>query len=63
VSVTKAFRITERYQVRFRAQCFNLMNHANFGTPNLTPTNTAFGRITATAGPPRTFQFSLDMPF
>ncbi|MEK7750905.1 MAG: hypothetical protein AAB654_03240, partial [Acidobacteriota bacterium] len=37
VSVTKAFRITERYQVRFRAQCFNLMNHANFGTPNLTP--------------------------
>ena len=63
VSVTKSFRIQERYTARFRAQCFNIMNHANFGTPNLTPTNTAFGRITGTQGIPRTMQFSLNVSF
>jgi hypothetical protein len=63
LSVTKSFRIRERYRASFRAQCFNIMNHANFGTPNMTPTNTAFGRITGTQGIPRTMQFSLRVEF
>ncbi len=63
LSVTKSFRLPERAQLRFRAQCFNIMNHPNFGTPNTTPTNSAFGRITGTTGLPRTFQFALTLTF
>ena len=62
-SASKSFRLRERSQLRFRAQCFNIMNHVNFGTPNVNATNTAFGRITATQGRPRTFQFSLALNF
>jgi hypothetical protein len=63
VTLTKSFRISERSQVRFRAQCFNIMNHPNFGAPQMNPTNTAFGRITTTQGPPRAFQFALTLTF
>jgi hypothetical protein len=63
VTLTKSFRVSERSQVRFRAQCFNIMNHPNFGAPQMNPTNTAFGRITTTQGPPRAFQFALTLTF
>ena len=63
LSVSKAFRLGERARVQFRAHCFNIMNHANFAKPQMSPTNTAFGRITATQGLPRTFQFSLNTSF
>nr|MCU0245602.1 hypothetical protein [Bryobacter sp.] len=62
-SLTKSFRLYERTTLRFRVQCFNISNSVNFGGPNVTVTNTAFGRITGTAGPPRTFQFSLNLNF
>ncbi len=63
LSLTKSFRLYERTTLRFRAQCFNVLNNVNFSAPNMTVTNTAFGRITGTAGPPRTFQFSLNLLF
>jgi hypothetical protein len=62
-SLTKTFRLYERTTLRFRAQCFNITNSTNFGGPNVTPANTAFGRVTTTSGPPRTFQFSLNLNF
>ncbi len=63
VSISKGFRIRERSMFRLRVQCFNLMNHPNFGTPNVTPTSTAFGQITGTQSIARSFQFAGTLTF
>ncbi len=49
-SLVKPIPITERIKMQFRAEAYNLLNHANFTTPGtsiLTPTT--FGRLSATA--------------
>jgi carboxypeptidase family protein len=48
-SLFKQFRITERTGLQFRAEFFNLMNHANFGLPIIT-TFTSSGGISPSAG-------------
>jgi len=66
VSVFKNTNITEKIQLQFRAEFFNVLNHANFATPNLivfsggaiSPTA---GEITATAMPSRQIQFGLKL--
>jgi hypothetical protein len=63
VSMAKNFRITERLEFRLRTQCFNIMNHPNFGGPNVTTTAAAFGTITSTVGMPRTFQAAATLQF
>ncbi|MEZ5400914.1 MAG: TonB-dependent receptor [Bryobacteraceae bacterium] len=47
LSAVKNFRISERFNVQFRGELFNLFNHVNLGAPglNLRAPNT-FGRIT-----------------
>lgn len=71
-SMAKDFAVFERLKVQFRAEAFNLFNHANIGNPNVAlPTaNTAtgafnftgssFGTVTAMASgyTPRTLQFA-----
>jgi hypothetical protein len=57
-SAIKSFRITEQARVQFRAECLNAWNHPNLGTPNTTPTSSAFGTITS-QDVPRSWQFSL----
>src|SRR5262249_13871643 len=42
----KNFQIAERHRVQFRAELFNLLNHANLGNPNGNLSNVQFGRIT-----------------
>jgi Carboxypeptidase regulatory-like domain len=54
-SVVKDTRLAERFDVQFRAEFFNLLNRANFNTPNLItftpgPTATAAGAASPTAG-------------
>jgi hypothetical protein len=49
--------VTERVKIQFRAECINAWNHPNLFGPNTTPTNSAFGRITA-QDVPRAFMFS-----
>ncbi len=53
----------ERATLQFRANVFNALNQTNFGNPNTTPTSTAFGRITATAGEARNWQLGLTLTF
>ena len=69
-SALKNTRITERVNLQFRAEFFNIANHANFGTPNTvvfssassTPAPTA-GVITSTATTSRQIQFGLKLLF
>ena len=44
----RQFRVTEKLGLRFRAECFNIFNHPNFGSPNNTLTSPLFGQSTQT---------------
>jgi hypothetical protein len=62
-SLIKRTRITERTNVEFRAEFFNVFNHTNFFTgENQTITNTTFGQVTDTFDP-RIIQFALKFNF
>ena len=59
LSVSKIFRIRERFTTQFRGEFFNVLNHPNMGQPGATLGTASFGRITSTTGDPRTLQFGL----
>jgi hypothetical protein len=68
VSLFKNIAMTERTHLQFRAESFNFLNHANFGTPNATVfsgTNVSptAGLITTTATSSRQIQFGLKLIF
>jgi len=48
VGLQRQFRVTEKLRLRFRAEFFNIFNHANFGNPTNNLTNPLFGRSTQT---------------
>ncbi len=65
LSLMKDTRLSERLSLQFRAEVYNLLNRANFNTPNpvtftpaLSPTA---GLITATSTPSRQMQFGLKL--
>jgi hypothetical protein len=65
-SVLKDTRIHERLNLQFRAELFNLLNRANFNTPNLivfTPSGLSgtAGAITSTSTTSRQVQFALKL--
>ena len=68
-SVTKNTKITERFNLQFRSEMFDILNHPNFGNPVLTVTSGSFGRITSTRfptgdfGSARQIQFALKLLF
>jgi hypothetical protein len=67
-SLFKSTRITERINLEFRTEVFNLLNRANFGTPNPTvfsqgQINPSAGLITTTTTTSRQIQFGLKLIF
>jgi hypothetical protein len=62
LSLLKNFRIREATQIQFRAECFNVANHANFYLPDNDINSPTFGRILQ-AGPPRLLQFAVKLLF
>jgi len=64
-SIIKSFAITERQNLRFTTDFFNLWNHPNFANPaqNDVENPSTFGKIISTAGTPRLIQFSLRYAF
>ena len=68
LSVMKNTRLNERFTLQFRAEAFNLLNRANFGTPNpivFSGTNiaAAAGIITSTTTTSRQLQGGLKLLF
>jgi outer membrane receptor protein involved in Fe transport len=69
VAVEKDFKPIEQATVTFRAEAFNVLNHANFGLPNTSAlassgaANPAAGSITYTATSSRQLQFALRINF
>jgi len=68
LSLFKNTAITERVGLQFRAEFFNALNHANFGTPNATvfssgAISSSAGVITTTATTSRQIQFGLKLIF
>jgi hypothetical protein len=61
-SVFKSIPITERVNLQFRSEFFNVLNHTNLGDPNTTFGTPQFGMIFG-AGPSREIQFSLRLEF
>jgi hypothetical protein len=72
-AVMKETHIKEQVRLQFRAEFFNLLNHANFALPNASAfvqtvngggaPNPTFGKITATTTASRQIQFALKLLF
>jgi hypothetical protein len=68
VSLFKNISLADRARLQFRAECFNIANHANFGTPNAivfsgTSVSPSAGLITNTVTTSRQLQFGLKLIF
>lgn len=63
-SVIKHFPIRETVRMDFRAEFFNIFNHAQFGQPGADFNSPAtFGTINSTVNNPRVIQFALKLAF
>jgi hypothetical protein len=60
--IGKTFRVTERINVEFRAEVFNVSNTPPLNDPNASFGSAAFGTITS-AGNPRDFEFAAKVKF
>lgn len=62
-SMFKNFMFTESLKLQFRAEFFNLLNHAQFDLPNPAVGNPNAGIINSIVGTPRQVQFALRLSF
>ena len=62
-SMFKNTRITERINLQFRAEAFNLTNTPIFSSPNANVESGAFGTVTGQANPARSVQLGLKLLF
>ena len=64
-TIGKMFRLTERQNLRFQAEFFNLFNHPSFANPLAADIQSpsSFAQITSVVGTPRLIQFSLKYLF
>jgi hypothetical protein len=62
VALSRSFRVTELQRIDFRAEAFNLFNHARFGNPDAILNSPTYGQI-LTARDPRILQGALKYVF
>jgi hypothetical protein len=62
ISLFKYFNFTESARLQFRAEAFNIFNHANFALPQNDLNSPAFGQVLQ-ASPPRLLQLALKFLF
>jgi hypothetical protein len=63
ISLFKNAHVSQRFQMQFRAEAFNVLNRVQFGNPATNITQSTFGRITAQANSPRDVQLALKLLF
>ncbi|MGH9666844.1 MAG: hypothetical protein ACRD9L_20670, partial [Bryobacteraceae bacterium] len=63
LGIIRDFNFGERFRLQFRAESFNLMNHPNFGLPNMVVGNHQVATITTTINPERQNQLALKFYF
>jgi hypothetical protein len=63
LGVSRSFAIHERFRIEFRAESFNLMNHPNFGLPNMAIGNQQAGIISTVVNPERQNQLAMKIHF
>jgi hypothetical protein len=62
LAFSRTFHFSERWQLQWRFEAFNVINHTNFNAPNVTLSNSQFGVISS-AGDPRILQFAMKLSF
>jgi hypothetical protein len=62
MALSREFQMKERLKLKFRADFFNIMNHANWNAPGMSITSGTFGQVT-TFGSPRIIQLALKLNF
>ncbi len=63
LDLIRSFPLGETAAIEFRAECFNIFNHPNYGKPSPYPDFGAFfGKVSST-GEPRRFQFAIRFDF
>jgi hypothetical protein len=63
-AVMRNFQLTERFNLEFRAEAFNVANHPNFSDPNpFIDIPSEVGSITSTTTTSRQLQFALKLTF
>lgn len=63
LGVSRGFRLSERFELSFRAEAFNLLNTPQFGLPNSTVGATNAGFIESVINPERQLQLALRLAF
>ncbi len=68
LSLFRSFRVTERWNVQFRAEALNFTNTPHFSNPAANASNAGFGTISSTSAPSRLiderfFRFGLKIRF
>ena len=59
----KNAKLWEGIKLQFRAEYFNVLNHANFWQPNTNFGSQQFGQLNSTTGLPRVGQLALKLLF
>jgi hypothetical protein len=62
LSLTRSFRLTERYRIEARGEAFNAINHPNYNNPTTALNSSNFGKILGAADP-RILQVSMKFRF
>ena len=62
LTLSKEFRVTERFNLEFRSEFYNLLNHANFEIPGHVFGAANFGTVLS-ARAARTVQLGLRLSF
>ncbi len=63
VSAFKSFTLPFETAIQFRAEAFNLFNHAVFAAPDSTVGDSNFGTVSSTSNSPRQLQLALKLTF
>jgi Carboxypeptidase regulatory-like domain len=64
MSLSRSFPLTERFNLHFRAEAFNIFNHPQFGDPGTDLSRgSSVGRITSTVNNNRILQVALKLTF